>query len=202
MKKNSLIILFFVFLISCGNKVNKSVPPKNRERTLKNISEKGDELRAYINNHPTYNKDIAFFADMSIFSGYNRFFVYDLKKNSIVKEGLVAHGSGSDNPDPEKLTFSNVEGSYCTSLGKYKVAESYEGDFGKAYKLYGLDASNSKAYDRSIVMHKFSAVPDKEQTSPICLSLGCPMVSPSFFQYLENIIDHSSKNILLYIYKS
>jgi hypothetical protein len=51
------------------------------------------------------------------------------------------------------------------------------------------------------VLHSYSGVPDGEvDPAPICQSDGCPMVSQAFLQKLGNIIDHSSKPILLYIF--
>ena len=46
----------------------------------------------------------------------------------------------------------------------------------------------------------FEKVPYEEQSSPICNSLGCPMVNEIFFNRLEKIIDASEKPILLYLY--
>jgi len=190
-------------IFSCSKKHNTNyIVNEDQEHILLHVKQSANQIRNYISENPGYNSKIAFLIDMSVFSGHNRFFVFDLQKDSIINEGLVAHGKGSDTPYPTPLNFSNTEGSYCTSLGIYKIAESYVGDYGKAYKLYGLDPTNSNAYQRSIVLHKYKSVPDNEQQKPICLSLGCPMVSYHFFEYLEFIIDNSSKNILLYIYIS
>lgn len=158
------------------------------------------ELKNFLKSS-NYNQDLAFLIDFSKASGKYRFFVYDLKNDKILKKGLVAHGSGSEKGKSKKsLKFSNVEGSYCSSLGKYAVGESYVGDFGKSYRLYGLDDSNSNAFDRAIVLHKLKCVPDKEQDDPICLSLGCPMLSNNFFKLVEKYIDNSSKRIILLAY--
>jgi hypothetical protein len=96
-------------------------------------------------------------------------------------------------------SFLNTDGSNCTSLGRYRIGALYTGRFGRAYKLYGLDSTNSQAFRRNIVLHSFSYVPDAE-TDPyaICNSLGCPMVSPGFLQQLEPLINHSSRPILLW----
>jgi hypothetical protein len=63
------------------------------------------------------------------------------------------------------------------------------GRFGRAYKLYGLDSTNSQAFWRNIVLHSFSYVPEAE-TDPylICNSLGCPMVEAGFLQQPEPLI--------------
>lgn len=148
----------------------------------------------------TFNKDVCFLIDMRIPSGKNRFFVYNLKKDSVEIAGLVTHGSGSDNGTDE-LSFSNTPSSYCTSLGKYRLGNSYFGRFGLAYKLYGLDDSNSKAFDRYVVLHGHDCVPDYEVAPQlICFSLGCPTVSPAFLTKLKTYLDRSGQPIMLWIY--
>lgn len=137
---------------------------------------------------------------MKIHSGKNRFFVYDLKKEAIVDQGLVAHGSGSETEIQGKLKFSNTNNSLATSLGKYYIGNSYVGKFGKAYRLYGLDKTNSNAFERAVVLHKYSDVPYEEQADYICNSYGCPMVNSNYFKRIESIIDNSKTSILLVIY--
>lgn len=159
-----------------------------------------DEVKKIISDNPKYNKEIAFFIDMEIQSGKNRFFIYDLRNDKIIDSGLVAHGSGSETGIPGKLKFSNVTNSHSTSLGKYSIGKCYNGQFGKAYKLYGLDKTNSNAFDRSIVLHKFWAVPYEEQDKCICNSYGCPMVNETYFGRIEKIIDNSKTKIILSIY--
>ena len=159
-----------------------------------------NQIRSIIQANPKYNKEIAFFIDMKIPSGKNRFFVYDLKKDTIIDQGLVAHGSGSETGIQGKLKFSNTKNSLATSLGKYYISNSYIGRFGKAYKLYGLDKTNSNAFVRAIVLHKYFDVPNEEQTEYICNSYGCPMVNEKYFKRIEKIIDNSKSTILLDIY--
>ncbi|MNK53770.1 hypothetical protein D3C87_727390 [compost metagenome] len=147
-----------------------------------------------------YNSKIAFFIDMKIKSGKNRFFVYDLENNTVIDEGLVANGAGSETGVKGELKFSNEPNSKCTSLGRYAIGKSYKGMFGKAYVLKGLDQTNNNAIKRMIVLHSYSAVPEGEQDHYISLSQGCPMVSEVFFKRLEKIIDSSKSNIILNIY--
>lgn len=158
------------------------------------------EVQLFITKNPKYNDAIAFFIDMKIHSGKNRFFIYDLKKNEVIDQGLVAHGSGSETGVQGELKFSNANNSLSTSLGKYGIGASYNGRFGKAYKLYGLDTTNSNAFERNVVLHKYSKVPYEEQEDAICNSLGCPMVHEKFFERIENILDKSEKSIILEIY--
>jgi hypothetical protein len=146
-----------------------------------------------------FNEGYCFMVDMKIASGQNRFFVYNLKKDSIEMAGMVAHGSGRNMLG--SVQFSNNANSLCTSLGKYKIGNSYHGKFGLAYKLYGLDATNSNAYNRFVVLHAHSCVPNTETAPlPICESWGCPTVAPMFLNELKHYIGKSEKPVLLDIF--
>jgi hypothetical protein len=167
---------------------------------IERINTRVSEIRNMISIDPKYNTKIAFFVDMRIPSGKNRFFVYDLVNNKIIDEGLVAHGSGSETGIKGSLKFSNEPNSNCTALGRYAIQNCYKGGFGKAYKLSGLDETNNNALKRAIVLHSYSAVPYDEQDYYISNSHGCPMVSEQFFKRLEKYIDTSKSNIVLDIY--
>lgn len=147
-----------------------------------------------------FNEAVCFFIDMSLPSGQSRFFLYDLKKDSTINKSLVAHGNCFEYW-LEGRRYSNVVGSGCTSLGKYKVGASYTGKFGYSYKLHGLDTSNSNAFERTVVLHSHSCVPSKETNDEICQSNGCPTVSPDFLIQLKAIINGSKKPVLLWIYE-
>jgi hypothetical protein len=159
-----------------------------------------DETHQYLKNNTSFNQQYVVLIDMKVNSGKNRLFVLDLSTDRIVSKGLVAHGSGSNTYVRDSLIFSNVPNSYKTSLGKYKIGASYPGRFGKSYKLHGLDASNSNAFDRFIVLHRYSCVPNEEQSYEICNSLGCPMVSEAYFEELDTYIEPSEKPLLLEIF--
>jgi hypothetical protein len=149
-----------------------------------------------------FNTSIVFMVDMSIPSGKNRFFVYNLDNDSIEFTALVSHGSGSYKPNcDDQLVFSNLPNSNATSLGRYKIGDSYHGTYGLSYKLYGLDSTNNMAFQRSIVLHADNYVPNKE-TYPyhIFESSGCPTVSPSFLTVLGKYMAKSKKPMLLWVY--
>jgi len=190
------ILLLWLMIMNCNDQGDRDPEPANAPNT-KLLAEAAN-LTTFLKEEAKYNDRIAFLVDMKIHSGKNRFFVYDLHSKRILDQGLIAHGSGSETGGA--LYFSNVVNSRCTSLGKYKIGKSYNGQFGKAYKLHGLDHTNSKAFERFIVFHKFSQVPYEEQDQPICNSHGCPMVSEKFFGRIEKIIDSSQKDIILSIY--
>ncbi|OMQ09183.1 murein L,D-transpeptidase catalytic domain-containing protein [[Flexibacter] sp. ATCC 35103] len=196
--------IFFVFLLMLvvlfGYKIifstNTFLSKNDKSIDIAQIN----AVKKLINSNSKYNSRIAFFIDMKIPSGQNRFFVYDLKLNKIIDRGLVAHGSGSETKIKGRLKFSNVPNSLSTSLGKYSIGNYYIGKFGKAYKLYGLDTTNSNAFIRDIVFHYYFDVPYKEQDNYICNSYGCPMVNKRYFDRMAAIIDSSKSNIVMSIY--
>lgn len=166
---------------------------------LLRIKKQAGLAKDYVFEHGLDNSH-CFLLDMRIPSGKARFFVYNLAKDSVELAGLVTHGSGSDNGSAD-LSFSNIPNSYSTSLGKYKIGNSYNGIFGMAYKLHGLEKSNSNAFDRFIVLHAHECVPNNEvYPFQICLSQGCPTVSPSFLKSLKDYISETTSPIMLWIY--
>lgn len=197
----ALLFLFYWGYSSLSQNESLAVKSLHPTETINNrIDQEVKIIKEFLDKRPIYNSEIVFLVDMKIASGKNRFFIYDLNTNKILDKGLVAHGSGSETGIENKLKFSNINKSLATSLGKYSIGKSYYGQFGKAYKLYGLDASNSNAFLRNIVLHKYSKMPYQEQIQPICNSYGCPMVNEIYFKRIENILDNSEKDILLAIY--
>jgi len=157
------------------------------------------EIKTFIKGKD-YNQDLAVFINFKVHSGKYRYFVYDLKNNKILQKAIVAHGDGSVIKNSSSLQFSNIDGSHQSSLGKYEIRESYTGKFGKAYRLNGLDKTNSNARARAIVLHSYYCIPDKESAAPACLSFGCPMLSKNAFNETSKFIDRSEKTIILYTF--
>ncbi len=142
-----------------------------------------------------YDTTVCFLLDLSIHNGRKRFFVCDLKTEKIIVGGLVTHGNCNTRYLTQVL-YSNQPGCGCSSYGKYKVGNFYKGIFGDAYKLYGLDSSNSNAYNRFIVLHSHSCVPDTEiYPSQICNSQGCTTVSPAFLKEIELVVAKKKMDI-------
>lgn len=222
------ILVFIPFIFSCSafenNKPGESAPAakenkvvnaadkkKNKKSTkkkptneikgnLSGTSTRANRLKVYA-EQKGFSSQYCFLVNMNLPSGRNRFFVYDLEKNSVVYSGLVAHGSCNET-FMSRPRFSNANGSGCSSLGKYKVGEFYRGKYGKSFRLHGLENSNSNAYGRAVVIHAYYCVPDMEiYPRVLCNSFGCPMVSESFFDRLSRIIDNSERPILLWIYR-
>lgn len=82
-----------------------------------------------------------------------RLHLVDLKQQEVASY-LVAHGRGSDPDHTGWLQdFSNKVGSKASSRGAYVTVEQYTGKYGRSIRLEGVDAENSNAYRRAIVIH-------------------------------------------------
>ncbi|MFZ4928260.1 murein L,D-transpeptidase catalytic domain-containing protein [Chryseobacterium sp. Mn2064] len=187
------LVFLFLTMISCSKADSQQL------NTLGIPQARISEIKNYLKGKG-YNQELAIFINFKIPSGKYRYFVYDLTKDKIVQKAVVSHGSGSVVPRSDALQFSNVDGSYQSSLGKYSIGESYVGKFGKAYRLKGLDATNDNAMQRAIVLHSYGCIPDNESNDPACLSLGCPMLSANAFKESAKYIDKSKKPIVLYAF--
>src|SRR5258705_6486447 len=205
MKKIAATLLFLLLLTGMawawlnlsgtGKKLKSLYVPKKAahfivsENSFKKLQARAVEAKSFIQKN-NYNNRICILIDMSIPSNQNRFFVYDLKDDTIQNAGLVTHGRCNKNW-LEGRKYGNTVGCGCTSLGKYKIGNSYYGKFGLAFKLNGLDKTNDKAFERFIVLHSHECVPETEVKDDICQSDGCPTVAPGFLQQLKSIINAS-----------
>lgn len=209
----SLLIVTVTTTVKASANHNSVTPSSTFDDTIfKFLFDKGgpgrlkrqaDKIREYAEANG-YSMEYCFLVDMSIPSGKNRFFVYNMRKDSLEFASLVSHGFGStirDGSGTDNLVFSNMPYSFKTSLGKYKVGKPYQGQYGLSYKLYGLDTSNNKALERAIVLHADAHVPAQETyPAKIFQSAGCPTVCPSFLSILGSFIKSSKKPILMWIY--
>ncbi|PWS31834.1 murein L,D-transpeptidase catalytic domain-containing protein [Pedobacter paludis] len=184
-----LIILFTLtsFKSTTNNKINES---------------KINEALTFCKQNKM-DTSICLFVDMSIHSGKNRIFVYDFNKKEITIEGLCAHGIGGGST-ATKPVFSNKEGSYCTSLGKYKVQGRSYSNWGinVHYKMYGLEKTNSNAFKRIVVLHSYTPVPSQEIYPQTLFgqSAGCPVLSDATMRKIDALLKTKKKPVLLWIY--
>jgi len=99
------------------------------------------------------HRDRIAIADFSVASAKPRFHILDVASGKMTSF-LVAHGSGSDPGHTGYLhKFSNVPDSNASSQGAFVTADYYVGKHGRSQRLLGLDASNSNALERAIVVH-------------------------------------------------
>ena len=211
MRKTKALLVFFIFLllfswftssgiwkrIKANNSIHLKKDYNSVNGSVEKLKKKSTEAISFVKKNG-YNESICFFIDMNLPSGQNRFFVYDIGKDSIQNAGLVTHGR-CNKMWLEGRKYSNEPGCGCTSLGKYKIGNLYYGKFGLAFKLYGLEKTNNNAFKRFVVLHSHECVPGTEVQDEICQSDGCPTVSPEFLQQLKPLIKQSSKPILLWI---
>ena len=105
------------------------------------------------NRHLLGATDVLAIADFSQPSREERFYLVRADSGEVTSYH-VAHGRGSDPAHSGYLSrFSNEPGSEASSAGAYVTGAFYEGRYGRAMRLKGLDRSNSNAASRGIVMH-------------------------------------------------
>lgn len=182
------------------SEANNSVLHNEIDNSLKEkLQTKATEAKTFTTSR-NYNTEFCILIDMSLHSGKDRLFVYDLKKDSVISSGLVTHGRCNEYW-LEGRKYDNTPGCGCTSLGKYRIGYSYTGKFGLAFKLHGLEKTNDKAFERYVVLHAHECVPETEVENEICQSDGCPTVSPGFLQKLAPRLKASKKPVLLWIFE-
>lgn len=123
--------------------------------------------------------------DMREPSSKKRAFLIDMSGPFPVIEGqaYVAHGAGSDpNKDGLALRFGDKIDSYRTSLGWYRIEESYYGVNGLSYRLKGLSLTNKNAWKRNIMLHP---APYVRKNGHIGRSNGCVALNPKVFKSWE-----------------
>ena len=99
-----------------------------------------------------------------------------------------------------------MEGSYCSSLGKYKVGIRSYSKWGinVHYKLHGLESTNSNAFKRYIVLHSYTPVPTLEiypMHLPLGISQGCPVICDDAMRKVDALLKVEKKPVLLWIYE-
>lgn len=120
------------------------------------------------------NKEILTIVDYSLPSTARRLWVINMRTKQVLFHTHVAHGSGSGNNYATR--FSNRHGSRMSSLGLYLTTHMYDGHYGKALNLIGLENNfNSNAEARRIVFHRAHYVDESviKQIGRLGRSFGC-----------------------------
>ena len=143
------------------------------------------------------NTDYLTVIDMSRSANDHRFFVINLSEKRVEHKSVVAHGRNSGGEFAKH--FSNKEGSFKTSLGFYRTAETYHGKHGLSLRLDGLEKSNSNARVRAIVIHAADYVSQNfiERYGRLGRSLGCPSLPKEGY---DQIVERIKEGTLLFIY--
>lgn len=143
-------------------------------------------------------KDILIVIDYTKSSNLDRFYILDMSDTTLTHSLLVAHGRNSGNEFA--TSFSNVSGSYMSSLGFFKTAETYQGKHGLSLRMDGLERGiNHLARDRAIVIHQadYVSLDFAAEHGRIGRSLGCPALP---IENYAEVIHTIKEGCLLYIY--
>lgn len=147
--------------------------------------------------HPGARRDVIAIVDFAKPSRQARLFVVDLNSGA-VEAYRAAHGRGSDSGQGERAErFSNAADSKASSLGAYVTAYRYLGKHGLSLALDGLDASNSNARARAIVLHSAPYMDDEFLAAHgrPGRSWGCFVVDP---KVIDHVVARLERGALLY----
>lgn len=197
----AIIIVLGLTMYSIGH-----IPPRNLEA-------KAAELEQYCKRNG-YNTDVGILVDYSLYSGRERFFVWDFHKKKIITSSICAQGCGGAKTFGGN-SFSNTPGSNCSSLGHYKIGRKrkmYVMPIAMAYELDGLDKTNSNARSRAILLHQ-TFLPTFIFPLPIpnglrisgkqivpAFSEGCVTIPFSKFNSCSKAIENIKKPIIMWVY--
>ena len=174
-------------------------------RLPKDIEQKAAELYAYCQERG-YNTQIGILVDYSLYSGRNRYFVWDFAKGEAVVSSVSPMGCGKGR-SYGRGKFSNEPGSRCISLGHYKIGKERQmySLNRKCFELDGLDSSNSNARSRAILLHPSSlpsiSVYPLPIISAIPYSAGC--ITMPFSKYDEtakHLKSVGNKPVIMWVY--
>jgi len=192
--KHFLYLLFF--LLPVFNKAGSGNPAIAMEKQFDlysalNLSEKGlssEVFQLAIKGHRKLetvgklrNPGILTIADFSQSSKNKRLYVIDLQHKTLLFNTYVAHGRNTG--DEFAKHFSNVSGSYQSSLGFYVTKEEIlSSGVGLSLILDGMEKGfNDNARKREIIIHGADYATESfiRKTGRLGRSYGCPSLPPN-----------------------
>ena len=144
------------------------------------------------------NNPLLTIVDFNLPSTEKRMYVLDLEKKEVLYVTHVAHGRNSGGN--YATSFSNKSGSYQSSLGFYRTAETYNGGNGFSLRLDGLEEGiNDLARPRAVVIHGADYCSEDfiKSTGRLGRSFGCPALPRDVNKPIINTIKDGS---LFFIY--
>lgn len=185
------------------------------QSTPKDLDERAEEALEYCKENG-YCTDYCLLVDYGRHSGRVRFFLWDFQKEKQVMKCLCAHGYGKGST-ARKPVFSNEPGSFCSSLGHYRVGKEKTMSKPKGRKalvLYGKDKTNSNALQRGILIHPVSLpnFPIYPLMIPVKVhkvlghkirpkSEGCITIPFRKYEEVSNVAKSSNKPLMLWVYE-
>lgn len=143
-------------------------------------------------------KSLMTIIDYSLPSTQRRMWVVDVAKRKVIYHTHVAHGSGSGGVKAQR--FSDVPGSYQSSLGVFVTGKTYQGKHGLSLTLHGLEKGiNGNAERRRIVVHAANYVNStaNKAEARVGRSWGCPALNT---QIARPVIQAIKEGSLLFAY--
>lgn len=137
--------------------------------------------------------------DYALPSTQKRLWVFDLKQKKLLYHTHVTHGIRSG--QHQSNFFSNVRNSRATSLGVFNTDFSYNGRYGLAVKLKGLERHfNDNAYDRTIVIHPawYASEQFAQKYGRLGRSWGCPALPMNMIEPVINTIKDQTLLVVYY----
>lgn len=162
----------------------------------------------FVNKARQHNADTRYLilVDYSIPSNDYRLFIWDTEQDKIVEKFWCAHGFGGGST-PERPVFSNTFGSNCSSLGWFLIERGVGVSSHWGYQYHavdGLEASNSNARRRQILIHPWSSVShdyEAKISRPMNLDgrcAGCFTTTDEGYKLIDQYVRSRTKRILLY----
>ncbi len=162
-----------------------------------NMAIKG--LKKLDTNGKLQNPNIVTIADYSQSSNKKRLYVIDLKNKKLLFNTYVAHGRNTG--EEFAKSFSNVEGSYKSSLGFYVTEHPITGSHtGFSLLIDGVEKGfNDHAVQRAIIIHAAEYATENfiKKYGRLGRSYGCPSVPP---EMNKPIIDAIKGGTCLFLY--
>jgi len=150
-------------------------------------------------NGKLQNATIVTIADYSQSSNKKRLYVIDLKNKKLLFNTFVAHGRNTG--EEYAKSFSNVEGSFKSSLGFYVTEKPITGPHtGYSLLLCGVEKGfNDNALKREIIIHAADYATENfiKKYGRLGRSYGCPALPP---ELNKAIIETIKGGTCLFIY--
>ncbi|PWJ42793.1 murein L,D-transpeptidase catalytic domain-containing protein [Sediminitomix flava] len=156
--------------------------------------------------HLLDNHDYVVAIDLTKPSFVRRFYLIDLKKQS-VESFFTTHGHGGSKGNIFTPKISNIPASNCSVDGALKTAEVYKGKYGRSLRLEGIWERNTNTRKRDIVIHPAYYASSlsiyqnlwEEGLPRLGESQGCPALPP---RDAQEIITKIKEGALIYIHSN
>ncbi len=197
------LLMLVGWMASCVNEQSTKVPVR---KPVDYNPKAGEALRFC--KARNLNTSFYILIDLSVHSGYKRFFIWDFARACITDSFLVSHGCGPHlwgaYSTAGSAVVSNEPDSHCSSVGKYIIGERGSSQWGvkTKYLLHGMDPTNSNALRREIVFHSWEAVRDIEPfPRGVPEGWGCPAISNQAFTSVDRKLRGQTRQTLMWIIK-